>query len=288
MENPIRSTTVSHGSFGPPPVVAAIPEEALSSGVSWAAVAGGSAVIAAMSVTLLALGAGLGFASISPWANEGASAATVGAGAILWLIVAQIIASGMGGYLAGRLRARWTRIHSDEVFFRDTAHGFLSWCLAAVVTAAFLATAATLMTSAAIAGTTASPTTLTATSPAGNDYYVDALFRLQSPGAAAVDPMTRAEASRILAYAIANPETAPQADINYLASVIAARTGLSQAGAQQHVSNVIVRTKQDMDVARKAAAHVSIWSFVALLVGALAASYAATIGGRQRDGVVTV
>jgi hypothetical protein len=289
MENPIRSTTVSQGSFGPPPVVAAIPEEALSSGVSWAAVAGGSAVIAALSVTLLALGAGLGFASVSPWANQGASAATIGAGAILWLIVMQVIASGMGGYLAGRLRARWTRIHSDEVFFRDTAHGFLSWCLAAVVTAAFLATAATLMTSAAIAGTTAAPTaTITSTAVAGNDYYVDALFRLQSPSAASVDPMTRAEASRILAYAMANPETAPQADINYLASVIAARTGLSQAAAQQHVSNVIVRTKQDMDVARKAAAHVSIWSFVALLVGALAASYAATIGGRQRDGVVTV
>jgi hypothetical protein len=251
-------------------------------------VAGGSVVIAALSVTLLALGAGLGFASVSPWANESASAATIGAGAILWLIVMQVIASGMGGYLAGRLRARWTRIHNDEVFFRDTAHGFLSWCLAAVVTAGFLATAATLMTSAAIAGTTAGPATMTSTSTTGNDYYVDALFRLQSPSAAAVDPMTRAESSRILAYAVANPDTAPQADMDYLASVIAARTGLSQAGAQQHVSNVIARTRQDLDTARQAAAHVSIWSFVALLVGALAASYAATIGGRQRDAVVTV
>lgn len=284
MENPIRPNVAS---FGPPPVVAAIPEEARAAGVSWPAVAGGSVVIAALSVTLLALGAGLGFASVSPWANEGASAATIGAAAILWLIVAQILASGMGGYLAGRLRTRWTRIHSDEVFFRDTAHGFLSWCLAAVVTAAFLATAATMMTSAAIAGSTASPTAMTSASASGNDYYVDALFRLQAPSAASVDPMTRAEASRILAYAIANPETAPQADLDYLASVIASRTGLSQAGAQQHVSNVIVRTRQDMDAAREAAAHVSIWSFVALLVGALAASYAATIGGRQRDGVVT-
>jgi hypothetical protein len=286
MDKPIRSNVVSPPSFGPPPVVAAIPEEALSSGVSWAAVAGGGVVTAALSVTLLALGAGLGFASVSPWANAGASATTIGIAAIAWLIVMQVIASGMGGYLAGRLRTRWTRIHNDEVFFRDTAHGFLSWCLAAVVTAAFLATAATLVSSATIAGTAAGATaSMTSTATAtGNEYYVDALFR---PAALPVDPVTRGEASRILAYALANPN-APQADQEYLARVIAARTNVSEADARQHVANVVAQSKQDMDTARKAAAHVSIWSFVALLVGAFSASYAATIGGRQRDGVVTV
>lgn len=52
----------------------------------------------------------------------------------------------MGGYLAGRLRTKWTGVHNDEVYFRDTAHGFLSWSVALVVTAAFLASAATALT----------------------------------------------------------------------------------------------------------------------------------------------
>jgi hypothetical protein len=68
---------------------------------------------------------------------------------VLWLIVMQIISSSMGGYLAGRLRTKWANIHTDEVYFRDTAHGFLAWAVALVITAAFLASAATSMVGSA-------------------------------------------------------------------------------------------------------------------------------------------
>jgi len=281
MDKSMRSV-VSQGSFGQPPAYSATPEEALSSGVSWAAVIGGAFVIAALSVSLLALGSGLGFASVSPWPNSGASATTIGAAAIVWLVLMQIIASAMGGYLAGRLRTRWVSIHNDEVFFRDTAHGFLSWCLAAVVTAAFLATAATVMTGAAIGGTAAGASANPAMSE--NDYYLDTMFR--SNGVMPLDAATRAEASRIFVKAVGKSDT--PADQDYLARLIAARTGLSEAQAQQRVSGAITEARQAADTARKAAAHVSIWSFVALLVGAFSASYAATIGGRQRDAVVTI
>ena len=54
----------------------------------------------------------------------------------------QAIASGMGGYLAGRLRTKWVAVHTDEVFFRDTAHGFLTWAVAVVIAASLLTTAA--------------------------------------------------------------------------------------------------------------------------------------------------
>jgi len=274
---------VSQGSFGQPPAYATVPEEDASSGVSWAAVTGGAFVIAALSVTLIALGAGLGFASVSPWPNNGASAATIGVAAIAWLILMQVMASAMGGYLAGRLRTRWARVHNDEVFFRDTAHGFLSWCLAAVVTAAFLATAATVMSGAAVGGASAGAANSAATTQ--NDYYLDTMFR--SNGAMPLDPATRAEASRILVNALGKSDV-PAADRDYLAKVVAARAGVSEAEAQQRVSAGIAEARQAMDTARKAAAHVSIWSFVALLVGAFSASYAATIGGRQRDAVVTI
>ena len=88
------------------------------------------------------LGTGLGFSSVSPWSNIGASASTVRAGAIIWLIFAQIVAFAMGGYLAGRLRTKWVDIHTDEVYFRDTAHGLLVWAVGVVLMAAFLASAA--------------------------------------------------------------------------------------------------------------------------------------------------
>ena len=47
-----------------------------------------------------------------------------------------------GGYVAGRLRTRWVGVHTHEIFFRDTAHGFLAWALATVIGAGFLAAAA--------------------------------------------------------------------------------------------------------------------------------------------------
>src|SRR3954465_3366493 len=92
---------------------------------SWARGLGGGFVGAALSVTLLALGMGLGFSAVSPWSNAGASATTIGIAAIVWMIVMHAISAAIGGYLAGRLRTKWVDVHSDEVFFRDTAHGFL-------------------------------------------------------------------------------------------------------------------------------------------------------------------
>src|ERR1700685_2016111 len=81
--------------------------EAHSSGVSWAAVVAGAFVAASLSLILLALGTGMGLSSVSPWSNMGTSASTIGKAGILWLIIIQIIASAMGGYLAGRLRTKW-------------------------------------------------------------------------------------------------------------------------------------------------------------------------------------
>jgi uncharacterized membrane-anchored protein YitT (DUF2179 family) len=124
--------------------------EAHSSGVSWAAVIAGAFVAAALSLILLSLGTGMGLSSVSPWSNIAASASTISRAAIVWLILIQIIASAMGGYLAGRLRTKWATIHTDEVYFRDTAHGFLVWAVGLVVTASFLAAAATSMIGGAV------------------------------------------------------------------------------------------------------------------------------------------
>jgi len=113
------------------------------SAVSWASVLAGAAAAAALSLILLVLGTGLGLAAVSPWAGEGAQPETLGVSGIVWLALTQLAASGLGGYLAGRLRTRWRDTHKDEVHFRDTAHGLLSWAVATLFTAALLGAAIT-------------------------------------------------------------------------------------------------------------------------------------------------
>ena len=109
-----------------------------ASAVSWGAIFAGAAAAAALSLILLILGTGLGLSSISPWAHDGVSATTFGVTTIIWITLTQLLAAGMGGYLAGRLRTKWIELHTDEVFFRDTAHGFLAWAIASLATATLL------------------------------------------------------------------------------------------------------------------------------------------------------
>lgn len=106
--------------------------------VSWAAIFAGAAGAAALSLILLVLGTGLGLAAASPWVSGAPDAEPFGTAAVVWICFTQVIASGMGGYLAGRLRTRWADTQQDEVYFRDTAHGFLAWAVSSLATAALL------------------------------------------------------------------------------------------------------------------------------------------------------
>jgi hypothetical protein len=264
-------------------------DDSHASGVTWSAVIAGAFVSAALAVILLALGTGLGLSSVSPWTDSGASASTIGAAAVLWLIVMQIISSAMGGYLTGRLRTKWAVIHSDEIYFRDTAHGFLAWAVALVITAAFLTSAMATM----VGGE--APSSATASSARGREgrspdsvaYFVDTLFRSDHPSPNRNDDSDRMEAGRILTRGLRQPEV-PVQDGTYLATLVSANTGLSPSDATQRVTDVLSAFRQAADSARKAAAHLLLWLFVALLIGAFCASFAATIGGRQRDHVKAV
>jgi hypothetical protein len=269
-------------------------KEAYASGVSWAAVIAGAFVGAALSLSLLALGTGLGLSAVSPWSNVGASSSMVGKAAIVWLITMEIISSAMGGYLAGRLRTKWASVHTDEVYFRDTAHGFLVWAVGLVVTASFLLSAASSMVGGA--GQQRGEPAVSMPSHAGtsgvqnsngnsdsSDYYVDSLFRSER-GAEGNGVAVRAEAGHILAHALRHGDL-PPTDTTYLAQLVAARTGLNPTQAEKRISEVVAEARQSADSARRAAEHLSLWTFLALLIGAFCASYAATIGGRQRDHV---
>jgi hypothetical protein len=93
----------------------------------------GTIAAIALTLTLLTIGSALGFASVSPWPGVGAQATTFTIATGVWLIVTQWASAAVGGYLAGRLRVRWHGLHTDEVFFRDTAHGLLTWATATVL-----------------------------------------------------------------------------------------------------------------------------------------------------------
>jgi hypothetical protein len=207
----------------------------------------------------------------------------VKAGAIIWLIFTQIIAFAMGGYLAGRLRTKWVDIHTDEVYFRDTAHGLLVWAVGIVLMAAFLASAAAMFAGSA---TQKAPSPQAQAMEASlvnpNEYLIDTLFRSTGTMTDLNAIAMRAEAERIFANALRDGSMS-QADNAYLARLISARTGLNEADAQRRAADVFAQAQEAAETTRKAIAHLSLWLFVALLSGAFCASYAGTIGGRQRD-----
>jgi hypothetical protein len=260
--------------------------EASPSCVSWGAVAAGAVVIAALSLMLLAFGTGMGFSVVSPWSGSGVSAATLSVAAGIYLLVAATLASSVGGYIAGRLRTKWTGIHTHEVYFRDTAHGFLAWAFATVISAGLLASASAYIAGGATAGLAegggaAAPQA--GVSPV--DYYADALLRPSGPPAATTAETlreNRAEVVRLLTSGLGKADVSA-ADRTYLAQIVAARTGLSQADAEKRITDVIDQAKAAADEVRKAAARFSLWLAASMLLGGFAASLAATEGGQLRD-----
>lgn len=260
-----------------------------STTLCWGAVIAGAVTAAALSLLLLALGVGLGLAAVSPWSNEGVSATTFHVGAGLYLLAIAMLASTVGGYLAGRLRTRWATVHQDEVYFRDTAHGLITWALATVLSASVLGAATTHILSGVATGAVAATGTAAASAPA--EPYVDALLRADpSPQTGAPTPAlatnaqaVRDELGRLFVPVLRKNGDLSANDRSYAAKVIAARTGLSQAEAERRVSDVVTQAKQAADQTRKATMKMSLWLAASMLAGALAAILGALEGGLLRD-----
>jgi hypothetical protein len=249
------------------------------SAVSWAAVIAGGVAAVALTLLLVALGAGIGLSSVSPWSSSNPSATTFTLLAAVWLIIVQWLSSGLGGYLAGRLRTKWTTLHTDEVFFRDTAHGFLAWALASIIVAAFATSSVSSAVSSAgraistVAGSAASTATQAAANQpsSSSDYFLDTLFRKDQPNPNASPQDARSEAGRIPARSIANGNLDPN-DRTYLSKLVSARTGISQQDAEKRVDDVMSQVKAAEDKAkaaadatRKASAKASFYLFFSML-----------------------
>jgi hypothetical protein len=265
-----------------PEPVAGLVEPSVS-GVSWAAVLAGAVASCAVTLVLLSLGTGLGLSAVSPWGNAGVSAPTFKIGTGLYFIVMAMISSAIGGYIAGRLRTKWTGVHTDEVYFRDTAHGFLAWAFASVLGAVLLASPASSLVGGAASGATQAATNSTQSS-GPMDGYVDTLLRSDTVQPSANPQDSRGELVRLFTTSFHNGNDLAPADRTYVAKVVSARTGLAQPEAEKRVTEVTNQVKSDLDKARKNAAQLALWLTAALFIGAFSASLAATEGGGLRDG----
>ncbi len=266
-----------------------------ASAVSWGAIFAGAAAIAVLSLILVILGTGLGLSSISPWAGAGASAAVIGFSTVAWLTFTQLAASGFGGYIAGRLRTRWMNANGktlasadpDEVYFRDTAHGFLAWTVATLVTAVLLTSVigsiigSTVSAGSSLLGGAAATATVAAAGSAigvdaGSDtsdsdqsmaYLVDSLLRgdmntsstgasrsggaaapAQAPGSQSPAVVT-SEITRILANATRTGEL-PAVDLQYVGKVISNRTGMSQQESEKRVKEMFAQAQERIKQAK--------------------------------------
>ena len=99
----------------------------------------------------------------------------------------------------------------------------------------------------------------------------------------------RGETTRILATGHGGSDVSAN-DRAYLAQLVAAHTGISQSDAQKQIDDVIskenaaeAKARQVADDARQAAATLSIFTFLSMLIGAFIAFVAGALGGSQRN-----
>ncbi|PZM10724.1 hypothetical protein [Rhizobium tubonense] len=286
--------------------VSAGPESSVSA-VSWGAIIAGGVVAAAVTLLLTLLGTGLGLTMISPWSSQSASVMTLSVTTAIWIVIVQWLSAGLGGYMTGRLRTKWVAVHTDEVYFRDTAHGLLTWALATVLLAGVLGSALTSMIGTGIqaastvtSGAAAAGVTKAVDGASGSSsYFVDSLLRPADPRkpAAGQQPGSDDNASAQIATILANSAVAGSVspdDQSYLVQLVAAKTGLSEADAKARVDAILkkaddakVKAQQAADAARKTGAKIALFGTLSLLIGAFIASVAAVLGGRERDDMKT-
>jgi hypothetical protein len=265
-----------------------------ASAVSWAAVLAGAAVTAAVLLLLFSLVSGLDLAALSP--NRSAPLASLAASTAIALIVTQWISAGLGGYFTGRLRTRWVGTHTHEVFFRDTAHGFLTWSVATLVMASgLIAVGSTARVPAALAGASAAGEA--AAGVAQGASRGELLLRLTPAGslggsmvpgrAAAPDGDTASERAARVTGQLLVPEApannSRDADMTFVAR-LAPAAGPSDAppGAAPGAARQAVAW-QASNAERQDAASNSIFTALSMLIGAFIASVSAALGGRLRD-----
>ncbi|MDT3687348.1 MAG: hypothetical protein RO009_20150 [Pseudorhodoplanes sp.] len=262
-----------------PPTVQAGPS---FSYVQWGPIIAGAVAAAGFAFVLHSFAAtiGLAVASTAPTWRDASSALWLTSG--LYLLLVALASFGLGGYIAGRMRARLSNATPDEVEFRDGTHGLLVWALAVLLTGLLALGAAQSATQlAAPSGGTAGPNA----SVGGENliaFDLDKLFRTERRPANVDMSYTRAEAARILLTASGHTGITAE-DRSYLARLTASTTGIAPPDAEKRVDAAIASVRDNIARARRNAVILAFMAGAAALLGAAAAWFAACAGGRHRD-----
>ena len=208
-----------------------------------------------------------------------------------------------------------TEVHTDEVYFRDTAHGFLAWAVASLVSAALLTSViASILGGGIHAGASVlGGATHTATMMAGHSmgvggkhgaheagplpYFIDSLFRrdLNAPPSASADGTMAAdmserhggrdlsEVTRIFMH-VGDADSLPPEDVRYVGQIVSQRTGLSQQESERRVTDTYAHLQaklQETKVAAKAVADearkASAYGALWLFVSLLVGAFVASL-----------
>lgn len=251
--------------------------------VQWGAIIAGSIAAAAVALVLhtFAAAIGLSVTSTAPTWRDASFALVFLSG--LYLVLVALLAYALGGYVAGRMRARISPATVDEVEFRDGVHGLATWALATLLTVALAMGAAQGLTrlSAPSAGSSGPANSVASENIIA--YDLDRLLRSARVQQQVDIDYVRAEAGRILLTASGRRGVMPE-DRVYLVRLVMARTGLAEAEATQRVDTVIAQAKENISRARRSAVLLAFMVGTAALLGAAAAWFAAAAGGRHRDG----
>jgi hypothetical protein len=253
-----------------------------SSYLHWSPAVAGAIVAAALSFVLLSFGLAIGLAVASPSASWRDTSSILAALGGIWLLLTSLASFGLGGYLAGRLRATWSEGGPHEIEFRDGIHGLLVWGLAVII-GAFLAFA----TASKTAASRPDPSLPTASNAEPLlAFELDRLFRSdQRPVDVNNDPGFRAQAARIITTGLGHTPIAAN-DRAYLIRLVEARTGLPSPDAESRVNQAVAQASAAVGKARRGAVILAFMIGASLMVGAAVAWLAAAAGGQHRDGAV--
>jgi hypothetical protein len=248
--------------------------------LQWTPVVAGALSAAAFSLILatFGIGIGLGVSSTSPsWRDASAALALLSG---IYLILQAVLSFGLGGYLAGRIKAPSDATTTDEVERWDGVHGLAAWALAVLLGVALTAAVGAIAVShsspiASAPNATAAETLLS--------YELDKLFRSTRRPANVDVNSERAEAGRILMTSSSHSGVSGD-DRTYLVQQVAASTGLSPGDTEKRVDRAITDSKTAIAHSRRNTIILAFSLAAATLLGAVVAWSAAVAGGRHRDG----
>ena len=251
--------------------------------VDWGAIISGALLASAYSLVMLVFGSAAGLSLTSPFQQSGNAQMMMLIAVALWLIWVQVSGFALGGYVAGRIRARAYDAAEHEVEVRDGIHGLVVWALGALV-GVLIAIHATgsafgLAAQSASAISTGASSVMSGLS---TETVVDSLFRTDSASAPRANQATRDEVGRVISSAAAGGSLEDD-DRAYLSGVIAQNTGLSPEQAQTRLDTVIAEATTAAENAKDATIIIGFIITASLLVSAVAAWWGADIGGDHRD-----